>query len=108
MAKGKDKNSLAEDYIAHVEWDNRHPLDRRGRPSWRHQPKWKYDRILSHIDKNKIPVIGWVIIFIITITCIGFLVFITNSAFPGAGIVGILTLLAIPIILYVITRKSKS
>ena len=111
MGKHKDKNSMAEDYLAHVEWENSRPLDKRGRPSWRYQPKWKYNRIYPHIGIRKISFLGWIIISVISIlsvALVGSLLLIINSDFPGAGIVGIIALLSIPILLYFITRRSKS
>ncbi len=56
----KDKSSMAEDYIAQTEWESSHPFDKRGRPSAKYQPKWKYQR--AYPKPYKMPVLLWIIL----------------------------------------------
>jgi hypothetical protein len=108
VGKHKDKNSMAEDYLAHVEWENSHPLDKRGRPSWRYIPRWKYNKIYPRIGNRKPSFFGWIIISIfsiLSVTVLGFILLFINRNFPGTGIIGIIALISIPILLYLITRR---
>ena len=104
MAKKNDKQSMAEDYIAQVEWESSHPLDKRGRPSWKYQPNWKYKKVYPHI--GKIPVIAWIIIAAAVIP-LGFIVFITSIDYPGGGIVATIALLSVLAILLFLARKPR-
>jgi hypothetical protein len=54
MAKRSDKHSMAQDYLAQVEWDANHPPDKRGRPSVRYEPKWKYKKVYSKLSDTSL------------------------------------------------------
>jgi len=107
MAKQNDKHSMAKDYIAQMEWENSHPLDQRGRPSWRYQPKWTYKRVYPHTGKSKIPAIVWIIIVVTSVTCLGFVIFIATADYPGVWIVAFTVLLSILAIFYFLARGPK-
>jgi hypothetical protein len=106
MAKKNDKHSMAEDYLAQAEWEASHPLDQRGRPSWKYQPKWIYKRVYPRT--GKIPAILWIIIIAISVTILGFVVFVSTANRPGVGIVAITVILSISVILYFLARGPKS
>ena len=101
----KDKQSNAEDYLAQVEWENDHPFDKRGRPSVKYEPKWKYKRIRRIVGDGSSFSIG--VLLIAAIATIGYLlslIFVyrsSNGIFPGVLI------LTIIIILYFVIRDLE-
>ena len=45
MAKRNDKHSMAEDYLAQVNWENENQVDKRGHAPWKNSPNWKYKKV---------------------------------------------------------------
>ena len=105
MAKKYDQHSMAEDYLAQAEWESNHPFDKRGRPSAKYQPKWKYERIFP--KPYKMPTLLWIVIIILAAVPLGVLFLLTNKDYPGVGIVAVITVLSTIILFYFLTRPSK-
>jgi hypothetical protein len=105
MVKKNDKQSMAEDYLAQAEWEASHPLDKRGRPSWKYQPRWKYQRVYP--KHHKIPLLLWIIMIPVILVCFGFAFFYTNAEYPGVGILGAIVILSTLVLFYFLTRPSK-
>jgi hypothetical protein len=105
MAKHSDKHAMAEDYLAQVEWESSHPLDQRGRPSWKHQPKWIYSRRYPRMGKVS-PVL-WIMLIAAALTVLGFAIVIASANNPGVGIFGMIVLLSILAILFYLARGGS-
>jgi hypothetical protein len=104
MAK-KDKSSTAEDYLAQAKWESSHPLDRRDRPSTKHQSQLRNQDIYSKSYKK---FLFFRIIKLIMITLSFVLLFICgNDYYPGIGILGITTVLSTGILFYFLNHPSK-
>lgn len=102
----KSKQSMAEDYLAQVEWDNNHPLDRRGRPSWIYQPKWKYKRVYR-IGGDRVSPVIQIIWIVAVIATIGFLVYQILVTHSGSGFFGSIAILFMLTVFYFLTRPPK-
>jgi hypothetical protein len=104
----KDKNSMAEDYLRQVEWENTHQVDRSGHAPWKDAPKWKYKRSYGASKRKSKDELHTAIIWgMIVISIFGYLIFQIFIGHNGNGIfisILVLILLAFP---YFMTRPPK-
>lgn len=106
MSKHKnDEPTLAEDYLAQVKWENDHPFDKRGRPSVKYEPKWKYKRIYrTKADGSKFITTSLLVAIVATLGYLFSQFFIyhsTDKFFPG------ILILTVIIIIYVVIRDPQ-
>lgn len=102
----RNKQSMTEDYLAQVEWDNNHPLDRRGRPSWRYQPKSKYRRVYRISGKGTPLLVEMIWCIAVTATLV-FLLYQILGRYSGSSFFGGIAVLSILVTLYFFTRQPK-
>jgi cytosine/uracil/thiamine/allantoin permease len=96
---------MMEDYISQMEWENTHPPDRRGRPSVKYQPHWKYKRVYPHT--KQMPVYMWIILVLFFGISFGIFIFFESRKNPGETIFAIFIVLWLIGMIYYLSRKPK-
>ncbi|OGO78903.1 MAG: hypothetical protein A3K41_00230 [Chloroflexi bacterium RIFOXYD12_FULL_57_15] len=108
MAKRDDKHSMAQDYLAQVEWDANHPPDPKRNIPVRYQPKWKYKKVYpKQSDTSTAPTNSLAMTLLIAL--IADAIYICYNAFSKSQVniaSVIISILLLGGILYV-TRSSK-
>jgi hypothetical protein len=110
MAKRDDDHSMAEDYLAQVEWQSRRPPPYRGRelrPWWAsNEPKWKYKKA----DGGQSPssrVLRWIVLGVVVLIGYGiFQAFLSGA--DEAVYIGGAGLVAATILFFAVRDATKS
>ena len=109
MAKRDDDHSMAEDYLAQVEWQSRRPPPYRGRglrPWWAsNEPKWKYQKIVGRQSSSS-RVLRWIVLGVVVLIGYGiFQAFLSGA--DEAVYIGIVALVTAIILFFAMRDASK-
>ena len=109
MPKRDDKQSMAEDYLAQVEWENNNnPGNKRGQAPWKNAPNWKYKKVYpknSGVSSASSNSLGIIVLLALAVVAgyIAFTIFTTSSV----GIVAPIIFFVLLVILFLVTRVPK-
>jgi hypothetical protein len=108
MAKRDDKNSMAENYLAQVEWENNHQVDNRGHAPWKNAPNWKYKRDYGASRYNNIiSLFGEIVWLAFVISTAGYLLYQIIFAHNGKVIFISILVLILLAFHYFMTRETR-
>lgn len=106
MAKRDDKHSMAEDYLAQVEWQSHHSRRQKDIHGFKNQPDGKYKILYSKNTSAPLFIrIGLLLVFCIAI---GFLLYQAIFLHSGKAIVTGIIFLSIGLIFFFAARAASS
>jgi len=108
MSKKGNQNSMAEDYLRQVEWENNNnPGNKRGQAPWKNAPNWKYNKAYPKAYGASASSTTWGIIVLIAMIVVAvFIVFNVTTSSQICFFAPIIFIILFGLLFY-ITRQPK-
>ena len=108
MPKHEDKHSMAEDYLAQVEWENNNNAGNRdGHAQWKNAPNWKYKKVYPKARGSNWSDTSWGIVVLLALLAdAGYILYseLLNSRIDIPALIILFILLGL---LFYVTRQPK-